>query len=338
MPASIQPDLQGLFPHPEIESEHDMTETTCILIGAPVDCGKARRGCLMGPDAYRVAGLAEALSDLGHAVRDTGNLAPTPAETPPRMPGHVHAPAETIGWTAALIDAGAAAMREGVPIFMGGDHSLSLGSVAGVARDAARRGRPQFVLWLDAHSDYHTPESTDSGNLHGTPLGYVTGRTGFHGFPEVEAPIRQDNICILGLRSVDASERAALAGTAIRCHDMREIDERGIARPLAAFLGDVAKAGGALHVSLDVDFLDPSFAPAVGTTVPGGATMREAHLVMEMISDSGLMTSLDLVELNPFLDDRGRTAQVMVDLAASALGRRVFDRPTQAFSHERTVA
>ncbi|MEL6647477.1 MAG: arginase family protein [Pseudomonadota bacterium] len=192
-------------------------------------------------------------------------------------------------------------------------------------------GRPQFVLWLDAHSDFHTPQSTASGNLHGTPLGYVTGREGFHGFPKITDPIPHDNICILGLRSVDQPEREVMQTTAIRYADMRAIDEGGIARPLAAFLQDVAAAGGALHVSLDVDFLDPSFAPAVGTTVPGGATMREAHLVMEMISDSGLMTSLDLAELNPFLDDRGRTAQIMVDLTASALGRRVFDRPTQAF-------
>ncbi|MGR3546317.1 MAG: arginase family protein, partial [Roseovarius sp.] len=140
------------------------------------------------------------------------------------------------------------------------------------------------------------------------------------------------NICILGLRSVDRAEREALQASRIRYHDMRVIDEEGISRPLAAFLDRVAAAGGALHVSLDVDFIDPIFAPAVGTTVPGGVTIREAHLTMEMICDSGLMTSLDLVELNPFLDERGRTAQVMVDLAASALGRRVFDRPTQAYS------
>jgi arginase len=144
--------------------------------------------------------------------------------------------------------------------------------------------------------------------------------------------VPEANICMIGLRSVDGAERAALAGTAIRTHDMREIDERGIARPLAEFLSEVGKANGRLHVSLDVDFLDPSFAPAVGTTVPGGASIREAHLVMEMVCDSGLLSSLDLVELNPFLDDRGRTAQVMVDLAASALGRRVFDRVTRAYN------
>ena len=308
-----------------------MPNNTCILIGAPIDSGKPRQGCVMGPDAYRVAGLHDALKSLGHTVIDTGDLTPTDTPAPTCLPEHLFSPAQTIGWTHALIKAGERAMDDGLPIFLGGDLSMSLGTVAGVARRAARVGRPQFVLWLDAHSDFHTPQSTASGNLHGTPLGYVTGREGFHGFPKITDPIPHDNICILGLRSVDQPEREVMQSTAIRYADMRAIDEGGIARPLAAFLQDVAAAGGALHVSLDVDFLDPSFAPAVGTTVPGGATMREAHLVMEMISDSGLMTSLDLAELNPFLDDRGRTAQIMVDLTASALGRRVFDRPTQAF-------
>lgn len=308
-----------------------MPPKTCILIGAPIDSGKARRGCVMGPDAYRVAGLSEALTSLGHAVEDAGDLNPEDVTAPSDLPAHLHAPAETIGWTRSLMQAGDSAMERGLPIFLGGDHSMSLGSVAGVARHAQAVGRPQFVLWLDAHSDFHTPQSTVSGNLHGTPLGYVTGRNGFHGFPEITHPIPHENICILGLRSVDPEEREIIQQTELRYTDMRAIDEHGIARPLAAFLDAVEKADGALHVSLDVDFLDPSFAPAVGTTVPGGATMREAHLVMEMISDSGLMTSMDLAELNPFLDDRGRTAQIMVDLVASALGRRVFDRPTLAF-------
>lgn len=304
---------------------------TCILIGAPIDSGKPRKGCVMGPDAYRVAGLTDALESLGCTVEDRGNVSPSTTTAPDALPTHLYAPSETIGWTEALMNAGEAAMETGLPIFLGGDHAMSLGTIAGVARHAARAGRPQFVLWLDAHSDFHTPQSTATGNLHGTPLGYVTGRDGFHGFPEITQPILHENICILGLRSVDLPEREVMQDTAIHYADMRAIDEGGIARPLAAFLQKVAEAGGALHVSLDVDFLDPSFAPAVGTTVPGGATMREAHLVMEMISDSGLMTSLDLAELNPFLDDRGRTAQIMVDLTASALGRRVFDRPTQAF-------
>lgn len=306
-----------------------MTSQTCILIGAPVDSGKKRRGCLMGPDAYRTADLAHALSDLGHQVEDRGNVAPHPF-TPQAHP-KLHALEETIAWTSALADAAEAGLRDGMPIFMGGDHALSLGTVLGAMRHAETAGRPLFVLWLDAHSDFHTPDTTDSGNLHGTPLGYVTGRADFDGFPPIATPLPQDNIAIIGLRSVDSAERAALQETTIHRVDMREIDETGIAKPLAAFLERVTAAGGMLHVSLDVDFLDPSVAPAVGTTVPGGATIREGHLVMEMLHDSGLMTSLDLVELNPFLDERGRTAQVMVDLAASALGRRVFDRPTRAF-------
>ena len=307
--------------------------TTCILIGAPVDSGKARRGCLMGPDAYRVAGIAEAMAELGHEVQDWGNLSPAPAEAPASLPDHLVDPAETIGWTITLADAAEKALNDGgLPVFLGGDHSLSLGSVMGSARHAAAQGRPQFVLWLDAHSDYHTPFSTSSGNLHGTPLAYVAGEPGFDGFPEVTNPVPQENICIIGLRSVDTPEREVMQQSNIRYHDMREIDETGIAKPLNAFLDTVRAANGMLHVSLDVDFLDPSFAPAVGTTVPGGASMREGHLVMEIISDSGLLTSLDLVELNPFLDERGRTAQVMVDLAGSALGRRVFTRPTRAYS------
>ncbi len=306
-----------------------MTQKNCILVGAPMDSGKKRNGCLMGPDAYRTAGLAEALRDLGHLVTDRGNVAPAPF-TPRDHPKLVQLE-ETIAWTSSLAEAAEAGLKDGMPIFLGGDHALSLGSVLGAKRHADAMGRPLFVLWLDAHTDFHTPETTDSGNLHGTPLGYVTGRAGFVGFPKVESPLAEENIAIIGLRSVDTAEREALQNSAITHVDMREIDETGIAKPLTAFLEKVAAANGMLHVSLDVDFLDPSVAPAVGTTVPGGATVREGHLVMEMISDSDLMTSLDLVELNPFLDERGRTATLMVDLAASALGRRVFDRPTRAY-------
>lgn len=285
----------------------------------------------MGPDAYRTARLGQTLQDLGHSVQDLGNLPPASFE-PDAQDHELHALNETVAWTTALTEAAETAMRDGFPIFMGGDHSLSAGTVAGVANHAASQGRPQFVLWLDAHTDFHTPQSTDSGNLHGTPVAYFAGRQGFDAFPAVKNPVREENICMIGLRSVDDAERETLQATKIRRHDMREIDEKGIARPLAAFLEHVAAQNGMLHVSLDVDFLDPSVAPAVGTTVPGGATVREAHLVMEMLHDSGLMTSLDLVELNPFLDERGRTAKLMVDLAASALGRRVFDRPTRSFS------
>lgn len=308
-----------------------MSKTNCILIGAPVDSGKRRTGCLMGPDAYRTAGLAQALADLGHKVRDLGNLkaADHPADTSEQ---DIHALYETIGWTKSLSDTAESAMGEGFPIFLGGDHALSMGSVRGVANHAARVGRPLFVLWLDAHTDFHTPSTTDSGNLHGTPVGYFTGRQGFQGFPIVDHPVPEENVCMIGLRSVDTAERIALEASQIHRHDMRDIDENGIKKPLEQFLHRVASANGLLHVSLDVDFLDPSVAPAVGTTVPGGATVREAHLICEMLHDSGLLTSMDLVELNPFLDERGRTAHLMVDLCASALGRRVFDRPTRSYN------
>ncbi len=308
-----------------------MDTKSCLLIGVPMDSGKRRQGCLMGPAAYRTAGIVDALRGLGHAVRDLGDVSPElPAEQPPE--GQVHALAENVAWTEALIPAARDAMADGLPIFMGGDHALSLGTVAGVAAHAQAQGRPQFVLWLDAHSDFHTPATTDSGHIHGTPVGYVTGRDGFDAFPALPAPVPENQVCLFGIRSVDRAEGAELARRDLIIHDMRSIDENGVAAPLRAFLDRVRGENGMLHVSLDVDFLEPAIAPAVGTTVPGGATVREAHLVMEILHDSGLMTSLDLVELNPFLDERGRTASLMVDLVASGLGRRVFDRPTKSFA------
>lgn len=305
--------------------------THCILVGAPVDEGQRRPGCLMGPAAYRVAGLARTLSDLGHTVEDRGDVAPTtPRELTCANPAVHHLP-EVVAWTEALSAAAAAAMSDGLPIFMGGDHSLSLGTVAGVASHAMAAGRPLFVLWLDAHSDFHTVETTSSGNLHGTPMAYAAGRMGFDPFPPFPAPVPGENICLFGIRSVDPAEHAMLEATEITVSDMRVLDEQGIAAPLRAFLDRVQAENGLLHVSLDVDFLDPSVAPAVGTTVPGGTTFREAHLVCELLHESGLVTSLDLVELNPFLDDRGKTARLMVDLVGSMMGRKVFDRPTRSF-------
>lgn len=301
----------------------------CFLIGAPLDSGQRRPGCLMGPAAYRTAGIVKALESLGRRVSDLGDVVPAVVEAPICSNPAVHHLAETLGWTRALAEAGQAAAARGVPIFMGGDHSLSLGSVAGIAAHAQAHGRPLFVLWLDAHSDFHTPETTESGNLHGTPVAYLSGRP-FQAFPPFPAPVAPENICLFGIRSVDAAEHAALLAHDLAINDMRVLDEQGVVAPLRAFLDRVAAAGGMLHVSLDVDFLDPSVAPAVGTTVPGGATFREAHLVMELLHESGLVTSVDLVELNPFLDERGRTAHLMVDLLASLMGRKVFDRPTRS--------
>jgi len=302
-----------------------------ILIGAPVDTGQKRPGCLMGPAAYRVAGLAPAIRDLGHGLEDWGDL-PIPDLSPVSHPNPaVHSLAETLFWTDALADRVDDALSEGgLPIILGGDHSLALGSVSGAAAFAVRQGRPLYLLWLDAHSDFHTPMTTTSGNLHGTPLAYIAGREGFDAFPAFPAPVPPDRICLFGIRSVDPAEHAALLTHDIAINDMRVLDERGIVAPLREFLDRVRDDAGMLHVSLDVDFLDPAIAPAVGTTVPGGTTFREAHLVMELLHESGLVTSLDLVELNPFLDDRGMTARLMVDLVGSLMGKKVFDRPTRA--------
>lgn len=303
----------------------------CILIGAPIDSGQKRAGCLMGPAAYRVAGLAQSLGELGHGVADWGDLS-LPALKPVACANPaVHSLSETIGWSEVLAARTYEALQSGgLPILLGGDHSLALGSVSAAARFAGDRGRPLFVLWLDAHSDIHTPVTTQSGNLHGTPVAYIAGHKGFDAFPAFPAPVAEDRICLYGIRSVDPAEHASLLKTDMIICDMRVLDERGIIAPLREFLDRVRAVNGMLHVSLDVDFLDPAIAPAVGTTVPGGTTFREAHLVMELLHESALVTSLDLVELNPFLDERGKTAKLMVELVGSLMGRKVFDRPTRS--------
>lgn len=304
------------------------------LLGVPMEAGAGRRGAAMGPAAYRTAGLCEELEALGFEVDDRGDATPVPVDLPAPSEGRTTAFAEVAGWTRALhAQALDLARGDTLPIYMGGDHALSLGTLAGHLAAARERGRRQFVLWLDAHSDFNTPLTSPSGNMHGMPLAFACGLAGFGdllGVPRA-APLDPSDLCLIGLRSVDAGERGALRAAGAEAHDMRAIDEHGIHRLLAPFLDRVAAADGDLHVSLDVDFLDPDIAPAVGTTVPGGATFREAHHVMELLHDSGRVTSLDLVELNPFLDDRGRTARLMVDLTASLFGRRVLDRPTASY-------
>ncbi|MHA6689778.1 arginase [Devosia sp. A449] len=301
----------------------------CRILGVPVQDGAGRMGCEMGPSALRTAGLVSTLEALGHIVEDIGTVQRSAARPLVHSNPALKALPEISNWVASIAAAAYQAADDAMPIFLGGDHSISAGTLSGLARRAAESGRPLFVLWLDAHADFHTLDSSASGNLHGVPLAYGAGRPGFAGyFPDLPVAVEPSRICILGLRSIDPAERQALAEVNVVVHDMREIDEYGIAPLLRAFLKRVADENGLLHVSLDVDFLDPSIAPAVGTCVPGGATFREAHMVMEMLSDSHLVSSLDLVELNPFLDERGRTAILMVDLTASLMGRRIMDRQT----------
>nr|WP_238182105.1 arginase [Methylobacterium trifolii] len=306
-----------------------MTEATdesarIAILGAPIEVGTSEPGALMGPAALRTAGLVRTLRDLGRTVLDRGDVVPD-------LPAGASGLPAVTAWTAALSHAVEAALDDGaLPLVAGDDHSLSLGSVDGAMRHCARSGRPLFVLWLDAHADFNTPETSPSGNLHGMPLAALCGEPGFPGlFPEPDRPpLDPAHVHLFGLRSIDAGERALVTARRVEVTDMRDIDEFGVVAPLRRSLERVAQARGHLHVSFDVDFLDPAIAPGVGTTVPGGATFREAHLIMEMLHDSGLVRSLDVVELNPFLDERGRSARVLVELVASLFGRRILDRPT----------
>jgi arginase len=304
------------------------------VLGVPVEAGAGRRGCIMGPAALRTAGLIEELTALGHLVEDLGDLGPltpTPAIEAGQVAGRAKQPGEIAGWMQPLSERTYGMIRDGaIPVLLGGDHCLSMGSVNGVARHAADLGRPLFVLWLDAHADFNTPETSPSGNMHGMSTAFLCAEPGLDFVMGDEPRTSVDPACLhlFGVRSIDGAERALLRARGVGVIDMRMIDERGVSIPLREVLDAVAAANGLLHVSLDVDFLDPAIAPAVGTMVPGGATYREAHLVMELLHDSGLVSSLDIVELNPFLDDRGMTARLLVDLVASLFGRQIIDRPS----------
>jgi arginase len=298
------------------------------ILGAPVEAGASVPGAAMGPAMLRTAGVVTTLRDLGLDVEDGGDLAPPPSLAHATAPeGKAHRFAEVAAWSRLLARETYAVARSGrTPIVLGGDHSLAMGSIAGIARFAAEAGRELFVLWLDAHSDFNTPLTSPSGNMHGMSLAMLCQEPGLeavfgsepHGFVD---PAR---LHLFGIRSIDTGERRLLQNRGVDVVDMRRLDEDGFAASIRRIIDRVRARNGLLHVSLDVDFLDPAIAPGVGTAVPGGATYREAHLVMELLYESGLSPSLDLVELNPFLDERGRSALLLVDLTASLFGRYVY--------------
>jgi len=301
------------------------------LLGLPVEAGAGVAGAVMGPAALRTAGLGEKLAELGYAVEDHGDLAPDYAA----LPGDLRAPEgntrnyrDITAWTRAIADRAHALSSAGnLPIFLGGDHSMSMGTVEGIAQLSREQERELFVLWLDAHADFNTPATSPSGNMHGMPVAALAGEAGLaEVFGEDErTPVDPSHFHLFGIRSIDRGERELVTERGVNVIDMRMIDEFGVSRLLQPIMDLVASRNGLLHVSLDVDFLDPSLAPGVGTVVPGGATYREAHLIMEMLSDGGLVSSLDIVELNPFLDDRGMSAMVLVELVESLFGRRIID-------------
>jgi arginase len=315
-------------------SETDASKKPRIaLLGVPIEIGASQRGTLMGPDALRTAGIGRVLEQLGFQVEDHGNLAvPSTLATDGPPPANAKYYDEIKPWIGALSERAWLLARSGAtPIFMGGDHSLSMGSINGVARYWQQEmNRPVFALWLDAHADYNTPATTETGNMHGMSAAFLCGEPGLDGLlgDQLRASISPDRLDLFGTRSIDPLEKELVRDRRIAVADMRAIDEFGVGVLIRRVIERVRAHNGVLHVSFDVDFLDPAVAPGVGTTVPGGATYREAHLVMELLHDSGLVASLDIVELNPFLDERGRTARVAVELIGSLFGLQITDRPT----------
>ena len=304
-----------------------MRNDSVSIVGAPTDIGASVRGASMGPEALRVAGLGEALARIVADVSDKGNLSGPLNPVLPPHDGYRHLP-EVVAWNRLVHDAVHAELAAGrLPILVGGDHSLAIGSISAVARRCRESGKKLRVLWLDAHADFNTAALTPSGNLHGMPVACLCG----YG-PEalthvggVAPALRPAEIRLVGIRSVDDAEKRFLREAGIEVYDMRCIDEIGMRQTLERALAGV-DADTHLHVSLDVDFLDPDIAQGVGTPVRGGPTYREAQLCMEMVADTGRLASLDIAELNPALDHRNMTAALAVDLVESLFGKSTLIR------------
>ncbi|MBA2674704.1 arginase [Ramlibacter sp.] len=302
-------------------------ERIVSLIGAPTDVGASVRGAGMGPDALRVAGLEGALRARGLRVQDRGNLAGPPNPWSPQGPGARHLP-EVVAWNRAVFDAVSAALADGhAPLLMGGDHCVAIGSISAIARHCRKQRRHLRVVWLDAHTDVNTEALSPSGNLHGMPVSCLLGHgpaelTGWSG---ERAAIQAGDLDFIGIRSVDAAEKQTIQTHGLSVYDMRHIDEHGMRHTMTEVLQDVGEDTH-LHVSFDLDCLDPSDAPGVGTGVRGGPTYREMQLCMEMIADTGRLASLDVVEINPALDVRNRTAELAVEFIQSLFGASTLAR------------
>ena len=308
------------------------TPRTASLIGAPTDIGASDRGALMGPEALRVAGLHSALVSRGLMVNDRGNLQGPANPWQPPVDGYRHL-AEVVEWNRQVHDAVHRELKdECLPILLGGDHSLSVGSISAVARHCREQGKTLRVLWFDAHADFNTRELSPSGNLHGMPVACLCG-FGPRELIEIGGRVPAISprwIRQIGIRSVDAGEKRFVHEQGLEVFDMRYIDEMGVRDTMDLALSGI-DANTHLHVSFDVDYLDPDIAPGVGTTVPGGPSYREAQLCMEMIADTGRLASLDIMELNPALDVRNKTAALAVDLIESLFGKSTLMRqPAEA--------
>jgi arginase len=303
-----------------------MKQSHIAIIGAPMDLGAGRRGVDMGPSALRLAGLNEKLAALGYEVEDLGNvIVDQPESSPMGKPEARYLPqiAHTCERLAEMVEKAAGTGR--VPIVLGGDHSVAVGTVSGMSQYFRQTNRKMGLIWIDAHADMNTPASSPSGNVHGMPLACAIGQgprelTHIGGYaPKVEP----GSVAIIGLRSVDDVERLNVRGAGVHPFTMRDIDERGLPQVIHEAIEIVSAGTAGFHLSLDMDAVDPREAPGVGTPVRGGITYREAHLAMELICDSGGMTSFEIVEVNPVLDEANRTALLAVELAMSALGKRI---------------
>jgi arginase len=304
------------------------TRKRVSLIGAPTDVGAGRRGASMGPEALRVARLASSLRRLHCDVIDRGNVSGPSNPEAQRQQGYRHL-SEVLAWCTAVRDVVYTSLVSGeLPILMGGDHSLAIGSIAALSRYCAEQGRPLSVLWLDAHADFNVPVSSPSGNLHGMPVSVIAGL----GPEQLTAlsprvpMVPAERIVQVGIRSVDEVEKRLVLEHKLPVYDMRQVDELGMRVVMERALEQAGRDGAHMHVSFDVDFLDPGIAPGVPTTVPGGPTYREAQLCMEMIHDSGLLGSLDVMELNPAFDHCNRTAELTVELVESLFGEQILAR------------
>lgn len=296
------------------------------IYGVPMDLGANARGVDMGPSALRIAGIGSALAKMGFSVSDRQLDDVRSRVTLSSDESNARYVDEIAAICSRLCDLGQKALaRDATPVFLGGDHSIAAGTIAGSATWAKEKGENMGVIWFDAHTDMNTPETSPSGNVHGMPLsallGYGDDSLCAVGFPG--AKVKPENVFVIGARSVDATERDLVARAGVNVFTMTEIDRMGMAAVTQRAIEGASAGTAGIHVSFDIDGLDPSCAPGVGTPVRGGVNFREAHLMLEMIAESGLMRALDVVELNPVRDDRNQTAETVVHLVQSAFGRRI---------------
>ena len=296
------------------------------VIGVPLDLGQSRRGVDMGPSAVRVAGLEARLEAIGHVVEDAGNVAVAIAEQKKSGDPHAKYLKEITATCTKHAELVLKTLEAGkVPIVLGGDHSVAAGTVAGVAEFYRRQHQKIGLIWIDAHSDINTPDSSPSGNVHGMPLAAIMGL----GPPELtnifnfHPKVNPENCVLVGVRDIDAIEKENIRKAGVEVFTMRDIDERGMRAVMEEALRMASRGTAGYHVSLDMDWVDPEDAPGVGTPVRGGATYREAHLAMEIMADHGHMLSFEIVEVNPVIDEHNRTADLAVELTASAFGKKI---------------